>query len=112
MILGDIIKRNAALYGNRPGLIFEKRRFTHRHFAQRIYRAANGLLGLDLRQGERIAMVARNCNEAMEVFGAGDTVGFITVNINHRLSPGEIVDICSDATPSAFIFEADFAEVA
>ena len=112
MILGDIIKRNATLYGSRPGLIFERHRFTHRQFAQRVYRSANSLLNLDLRQGERIAMVARNCNEAMEVFGAGDTAGFITVNINHRLSLGEIVEICSDAAPSALIFEAEFSEVA
>lgn len=112
MILGDIIRRNAALHGDRLGLVFEANRFTHREFAARVYRAANALLDMGIKPRERVAMLARNCSEVLEVFGAGDLVGFISVNINHRLSVSEIVDICLDAAPSAFVFEAEFADVA
>jgi acyl-CoA synthetase (AMP-forming)/AMP-acid ligase II len=112
MIVGDIIRRNASLYGDQIGLVFEGRRFTHREFARRTYRAANALLTLGIRPQERVAMLARNCSEVLEVFGAGEVAGFVTVNLNHRLSVPEIVDICTDAQPSVFVFEPDFAEAA
>ena len=112
MIVGDIIRRNAALYGDREGLIFEGRRYTHREFARRVYRAANALLARGVQPQQRIAILARNCSELLEIFGAGEVAGFIIVNINHRLSIPEICGICADAEPSVFVFEPDFAEAA
>ena len=112
MILGDIIRRNAQLNGEREGLIFEGRRITHRAFCQRVFRIANALLARGIRRQERIAVLARNCPEALEVFGAGETTGFIIVNINSRLSVREIEDICLDAQPVAFVFEPEFAAAA
>ena len=112
MILGDLIKRNAALHGDRPGLIFEDLRYTHRQFAHRVYRAANALLDRGIRPQERVAMLSRNRSEILETFGAGEVAGFITVNINHRLSIPEIGDICLDAQPAALLYEPDFAEAA
>jgi acyl-CoA synthetase (AMP-forming)/AMP-acid ligase II len=112
MILGDVTRRNAALYGDRVALVFEKHRFTHRQLAARIYRAANALLDLGVRQQERVAMLARNCNEVIEIFGAGDYAGFISVNINHRLSQREVEEICADAGPSVLFFETEFADQA
>ena len=112
MILGDLIKRNAALHGDRPGLIFENLRYTHRQFAHRVYRAANMLLERGIRPQERIAILSHNRSEVLEVVGAGEVTGFITVNINHRLSVAEIEDICRDAQPIALLYEQNFAEAA
>lgn len=112
MNLGTLIKRNAALHGDRLGLIFEDKRFTHREFARRAYRAANMLLDRGIRPQERVAILSRNRNEVLEVFGAGETSGFITVNINHRLSVIEIEQICRDAEPAALFYEAEFAPAA
>jgi acyl-CoA synthetase (AMP-forming)/AMP-acid ligase II len=112
MILGDVIKRNARLQGDRFALVFEGRRFSHREFAARVYRAANALLARGVRPRERVAMLARNSNEVLEVFGAGEVTGFIIANLNHRLSVREIEDICVDAQPSVMVFEPDFAEAA
>lgn len=110
MILGDLIKRNAALHGDRIGLIFEGRRFTHRMIKERACRAANMLLDRGIKPGERVAILSRNCNEMLEIFGAGELTGFITVAINHRLSVPEIESICEDAGPSILFFEADFID--
>jgi acyl-CoA synthetase (AMP-forming)/AMP-acid ligase II len=112
MILGDIIKRNAQLQGDRTALVFEGKRFSHREFARRVYRMANALLARGVKRQDRIAILARNSNEVLEVFGAGETAGFIIVNVNHRLSVSEIQSICSDAQPSVLVFEPDFAEAA
>ncbi|MFZ0073408.1 MAG: AMP-binding protein, partial [Xanthobacteraceae bacterium] len=112
MIVGDIIRRNAALYGDQPGLIFEGRRYSHRAFARRVYRAANALFARGIGPQQRVAILARNSSEVLELFGAGEVAGFITVNINHRLSVSEILAVCTDAQPSALFFEPDFADAA
>jgi acyl-CoA synthetase (AMP-forming)/AMP-acid ligase II len=112
MILGDLIKRNAALHGDRPGLVFEGLRYTHRQFAHRVYRAANALLDRGIRPQERVAMLSRNRSEILETFGAGEVAGFISVNINQRLSIPEVEDICLDAQPAALLYEPEFAEAA
>jgi acyl-CoA synthetase (AMP-forming)/AMP-acid ligase II len=110
MILGDIIKRNARLRGDCIGIVCEGRRFTHRRFAARVYRAANALLAAGVRPQERVAILAHNGNEVLEIFGACEVTGFIAVNINHRLTVREIVDICLNAQPTVMVFEPEFAE--
>jgi acyl-CoA synthetase (AMP-forming)/AMP-acid ligase II len=112
MIIGDILERNASLYGDLPGLIFEGRRYSHRAFARRVYRAANALLARGIRPQERVAILARNASEVLEVFGAGEVAGFIIVNINHRLSVPEILAIWADSQPCALFFESEFAQAA
>ncbi len=112
MILGDIVKRNAQLRGDHLGIVCDDVRLTHRQFAARVYRAANALLAQGVQPQERIAILARNSHQVLEVFGAGEVTGFIVVNINHRLTIREIEDICADAQPSVMIFEPDFAEAA
>ena len=81
-------------------------------FARRVYRAANALLAHGIRPQERVAILARNSSEVLEVFGAGEVAGFIIVNINHRLSVPEILAIWGDAQPCALFFEPDFADAA
>jgi acyl-CoA synthetase (AMP-forming)/AMP-acid ligase II len=110
MILGDIIKRNARLRGDCTGIVCDDRRLTHREFASRVYRAANALLARGVRSQERIAILARNSIEVLEVFGAGETAGLIIVNINNRLTVRELEEICADARPSVMVFETEFAE--
>jgi acyl-CoA synthetase (AMP-forming)/AMP-acid ligase II len=71
MILGDLIKRNAALHGDRPGIIYEELRSTHRQISHRVYRAAKAMLAFAIRPLEREAMMSRNRSEVLEVCGAG-----------------------------------------
>ena len=106
---GDLIKRGRALYGPQTALVFEDRRFTFAEQASRIFRLANALLGKGLRKQERIAVLARNCSEYIECFGAGEVAGFVTINLNSRLSEAELAAICQDSQPSALIYAAEFA---
>ena len=109
---GDLIKRGAALYGNQPAILFEHREFTFSEQASRMYRLANALLTLGLKKQERVAILARNCSEYIEIFGAGEVAGFIAVNLNCRLSTKELAAICQDCQPSVLIFADEFAGAA
>jgi acyl-CoA synthetase (AMP-forming)/AMP-acid ligase II len=106
---GDLIKRGRALYGEQTALVFENRRFTFAQQASRIFRLANALLGKGLRKQDRIAVLARNCSEYIESFGAGEVAGFVTINLNSRLAVAELAAICQDSQPSALIYTTEFA---
>jgi acyl-CoA synthetase (AMP-forming)/AMP-acid ligase II len=106
---GDLIKRGRALYGQQTALIFEDRRFTFAEQASRMFRLANALLGKGLRKQDRIVVLARNCSEYIECFGAGEVAGFVIINLNSRLAQAELAAICQDCQPSALIYAAEFA---
>lgn len=108
MIIGDFIERNALHFGDRTALIEGERRLTYRQYTERVYRLGNGLLDLGLRRQERVAVLARNCMEYCEIFGAAEISGFIVVNMNSRLAAPELADIARDATPSVLIYAAEF----
>ncbi len=74
----------------RLALFFEGRRFTHKQLYERMCRAANGLLERGLVPGERVAILAQNCSQGFEVFGAAELTGMIAVPINYRLSVAEM----------------------
>ena len=112
MILGDITRRNAALFGSRVGLVFEGQRITHLEFAKRIHRVANGLLAMGIRQQDRIAVLSRSSSQLLEICGTTDVVGFISLVLNHRLVLRELQDICLDAEPTVIFFAREFAETA
>src|SRR3974390_822400 len=106
---GDLIKRGRALYGAQTALVFEGRRFTFAEQASRMFRLANALLDKGLRRQERVAVLARNCSEYIECFGAGEVAGFVTINLNSRLAEAELAAICQDCQPHALIYTAEFA---
>ena len=105
---GDLIKRGRALYGTLAALLFEGRQFTFAEQAARMFRLANALLGNGLKKQERVAVLARNCSEYIEIFGACEIAGFVAINLNVRLSDAELATICRDSQPSAMICSKDF----
>ena len=112
MNLRDITIRNALLYPNKEALVFNERRVSHQEMAARSFRLANALIGLGLRQQERVAMLAPNCCEYLEVFGACESANLIIVNMNHRLSSRELIQIVHDCEPVALIFHDQFRGLA
>jgi acyl-CoA synthetase (AMP-forming)/AMP-acid ligase II len=109
---GDLIRRGVALYGARAALIHKGRQFTFAEQASRMYRLANALSSKGLGRQERVAVLARNCSEYIECFGAGEVAGFVTINLNIRLAQAELAAICQDCQPAALIYADEFAETA
>jgi acyl-CoA synthetase (AMP-forming)/AMP-acid ligase II len=112
MNLRDIVVRNALLHPDRTALVFGDRHMTHAQFAARGFRLANALLSLGLRRQERVAVLAPNCPEYLECFCACECAGLVTVNLNHRLAPPELVRIGEDCEPAVLIFHSQFRAAA
>jgi acyl-CoA synthetase (AMP-forming)/AMP-acid ligase II len=109
---GDLIKRGRVLYGDQLALQFEGRSFSFADQAARMFRLANALLGKGLKKRERVAILARNCSEYVEIFGACEVAGFVAINLNSRLAQAELAAICQDSQPAVLIFAKDFAKEA
>ena len=110
MILGDIIERNARCYRDHPAFVFEERTISHGDFAERVRRLCNALIGLGLERGSRIAILAQNCPEYLELYAAAGTCGFIAVGLNYRLAQADQAGILRDCEPSLLVYEPDYAE--
>jgi acyl-CoA synthetase (AMP-forming)/AMP-acid ligase II len=110
MTLGSLTLRNMRLRGDAPAVFFEGRSLTHRELGARAFRLANALIGLGVRRGDRVAILAQNCTEYMEAYAAGELGGWITVTLNYRLAEPEISYVLSDSLPKILILEAGLAD--
>lgn len=105
-MLGTLITRNHRLRPDKPAIIFEGRTVTYGALAERAYRLANALARLGVARGDRVAILAQNCPEYFEVYGAGELGGWATVTINYRLATAEIDYILGDSEPKVLILDA------
>lgn len=86
------------------------RRVTWAGLDERVRRVANGLRGLGLRRGERVAVLSRNCVEYQELYFAAGRAGLVLQPLNWRLSTAEIARLIADAAPSAVISSHEWAQ--
>jgi acyl-CoA synthetase (AMP-forming)/AMP-acid ligase II len=107
----ELIERNARYFPNREAFVCGDRRLTHAGLAQRALRLADGLYGLGLRRQDRLAILAMNCLEFYETYGAAEVAGYIAGPINYRLAPAEIAYMLRDSGAKILIFEAQYAAV-
>lgn len=106
--LHDLIKRNARLYGSNTALVFGDQRVTHAQYAERTARLAAGLAAAGVGQGDRLAILAPNCLEYVDLFGAAAQLGAIVVPINWRLSAEEVAYVIEDVAPRVLIVADEF----
>lgn len=73
--------------------------------------AAHWTLDLDIKAGERVAVIADFCLEYIALFSAAQKTGIILVPLNYRLAPTEILHILEDCTPSLVITESKYTHL-
>jgi acyl-CoA synthetase (AMP-forming)/AMP-acid ligase II len=99
---------NARLFPDKVGARDLVRSMTFRQWDERSCRLANGLLGLGLKKGDRVGILAYNCVEWMEIYAAMAKAGLIAVPISFRLMGPEVTYIGQNAEARAFILQDDF----
>ena len=65
---------------------------------------------LEIRKGERIAILAENCLEYLILFVAAQKTGIVLVPLNYRLANAEIAFLLKNSNPKLVIVEARFQE--
>ncbi len=110
--LSDAVATHARL---RPGKLAVRdsvRSLTFAEWDVRCDRLAAGLRGLGLHPGDRVALLAYNCLEWMEIYAALARAGLVAVPLNFRLTAPEIAYIAEHSEARAFIVQAALASVA
>ena len=87
---GEIVAMNAYLSPDKVGARDLTRSLTFRGWNDRSCKLANALVGLGLEKGDRIAVLAYNCLEWMEIYAAVAKAGLVVVPINFRLVGSEV----------------------
>ncbi|WFU17291.1 long-chain fatty acid--CoA ligase [Bradyrhizobium sp. CB3481] len=89
------------------------RRLSYEQFDARISRLATHLReALGVKRGARVAVLALNTTDTLEVQFACGRLGAVFLPLNTRLTVPELQFIVGDASPSVMIHDADLSEVA
>ena len=110
MHVGEVLSMASYLYPDKMGAKDLNRSMTFKEWNERCNRLANGLLSLGLQKGDRVAIIAYNCVEWMEIYGACAKSGIVAVPIMFRMPPAEYEYILQNSEAKAFIIEKDFVE--
>src|ERR1700730_5653355 len=105
--IGEILRFNAGIFPAKIGARDLDRAMTFRQWNGRACRLANALIGLGLGKRDRIAVLAYNCIEWVEIYAATAKAGLIAVPINFRLMAEEVRFIVENAEAAAIIVQDD-----
>ena len=110
LTVADVVAAQARLQPATIGARDSRRALTVARWHERAYRLANALAGLGLAKGDRVAILAYNCIEWMELYVGLAAAGFVAVPINFRLVPSEIAYIATNCDARAFIVQDDLID--
>jgi len=108
--LSGLIEEQARHLPNETALIFEGKSTSYADLDARANRAAEALLSLGLKRGDRLAWLARNVATFWPALLGAAKIGVVMTPVNWRLAPAEIAGIIADARPSLFVIEKIFVE--
>ena len=107
--LADLVRRNASLFAGDVAIVYGGRRITNREHAARAQKLASALYNAGCRHQDRVAVLAMNTFEYMELFSACWLSGFVVSTVNFRLAVPEFRYVLGDTAPKVLVFEAQYA---
>jgi acyl-CoA synthetase (AMP-forming)/AMP-acid ligase II len=105
--VADVVATHARLIPDKLAARDSRRSLTFREWDERADRLAKGLCSLGLSKGDRVALLAYNCVEWMEMYVALARAGLIAVPVDFRLAGPEIEYIAQNCQARAFIVQHD-----
>ena len=103
--LSDAVATHARLRPHKTALRDSRRSLSFAQWHARSEKLAAGLLSLGLKKGDRVALLAYNCIEWMEIYAALARCGLVAVPLNFRLNTAEIAYIAEHSQARAFIVQ-------
>jgi len=113
MNIGKIPAKQAIIDPSKEAVIdvHEGRRISYGELDERIRRLSNGFIhSLNLTKGDRVAILAKNCIEYLEVIYACARTGLVAQPLNWRLSDEELTRILADGEPELLVVSNEYAD--
>ena len=108
MNLGDMIRIFASKQPNKLAFADRDRKATFSELNKRANKLANGLLGLGLERGDKVAVLMENCHEIVEAYIACAKTGLVIVPINFRLLGREAQYVINNSDARVLIVQDEF----
>jgi acyl-CoA synthetase (AMP-forming)/AMP-acid ligase II len=112
LIVCDVVTRGRDFYGDRLALVGASGARSYRALAQRVESLAAVLVDEGLEPGARLALLAPNGPEFVEVLLAASRIGAAVVPLNHRLVGPEVAYQVDDADAALALVHPRFADLA
>jgi acyl-CoA synthetase (AMP-forming)/AMP-acid ligase II len=109
LLLGDILRRHAAVRGGKTAYVVGAERVTYGDFHARSNQLARALMRLGVRRGDRVAVMAANRIAYPVIYFAVIKLGAIVVPINARFTAAEIGSVVDHSQAETFCVAREFA---
>jgi fatty-acyl-CoA synthase len=112
MTIGDWLARREQLTPDKVALIDTLnggRAITYSAWNRSANRTAHLLHSLGVRPGDRVAVLAMNCVEYLDIWFACGKLGAILQTLNWRLAPVELQGLIADGQPCVLVYGPEFA---
>ena len=110
LTIGDLLLQQARLRPHHPAVEDGERRLSFQAFNARVNRLAHVLEGLDIRRGDRVAILAENRLEYLELLFAAGKLGAIVAALNWRLADAELRHCITLVTPKATLVSPSYLD--
>ena len=110
--LASILQQNAEIRPDKTAIVYRGNHQTFSEHYQRALKLANALAELGCQPGERVAILAKNCIQYLELYSACELAGIIIVPVNFRLSAQEVNWVCSNTRPLVFFYSTEYSTFA
>ncbi|MEK8032517.1 AMP-binding protein [Ideonella sp. DXS29W] len=112
MTLADSVATHARTRPCHLAVRDSRRSLTYREWHERASRLANSLLARGVQPGDRVALLAYNAIEWLEIYAALAQARLVAVPVNFRLRAAEIAYILGHSEARAFIVQAPLRDEA
>jgi len=110
MNVSTLFQRAVKRFAEKEAVVDGQVRMNYSQLYNRTVRLVNGLYGLGLRKGDRIACLMPNCYQAVEFVMACYKAGFVRIQLGFRLSMDEIFHMIADSEPDAFLIDYQYLQ--
>jgi acyl-CoA synthetase (AMP-forming)/AMP-acid ligase II len=108
---GELIRRNGRYWPEKDAFVDLGRRLSWGAFHARTDALGHALRRLGVGPGDRVGVLASDCVETAETFGACMKIGAVRVGLNPRLAPPEIGALIVDCAPRILFVQAHHASL-
>ena len=105
------LRRSAAVFADRPAVIYGDRRTTYAEFNQRVNRLASALQAVGVQPGDRVAFLCPNIPQMLEAHYGVPLAGAILVPLNIRLTADEVGAILEHSGATVLVVDTEFARL-
>ncbi len=110
--LGDLPRRTAARFPDKPALVDGDTRLTFAELEAVVARTSAALADLGMTKGDRLALLSHNCWEFAVLSFATARLGVLLVPVNFMLGADEVAYILDHSEATAFVAEDALVETA